>query len=119
MVVSHQLATGACSGYILAISVWWLTLQHAPTVSATVHVVGAGATFPRNVYQVWMSAYAEVRREYLDVSLTYSAKGSGVGQERIKGALEPAVDFAGSDSVLTEQEYIEHPDLQMFPVMAG
>ena len=31
----------------------------------------------------------------------------------------PLKDFVGSDSLLEEQDYVNYPDLQMFPSMAG
>eukprot|EP00854_Cymbomonas_tetramitiformis_P013680 gene13680-16166_t len=57
--------------------------------------------------------------------------GSGRGVCRVKvtgtqntchwdDVTEPAVlDFAGSDAVLKEDEYVEYPDLQMYPTVAG
>ncbi len=46
-------------------------------------------------------------------SRRYEATGSGTGQRRIKAQ---QVDFAGSDALLSEQDYLQYPDLRMFPV---
>jgi phosphate transport system substrate-binding protein len=42
--------------------------------------------------------------------------GSGAGK---KAAVENTVDFAGSDSILTHDEYARGQDLQMLPMLAG
>ncbi|XP_064598848.1 atrial natriuretic peptide receptor 2-like [Liolophura sinensis] len=87
----------------------------------TVHIRGAGASFPYDVYSSWISAYVAHRQTHVKLNMTYVSTGSGEGKARIKGVSvsgEP-VDYAGSDSVLSEQDYHQYPDLQMFPVMAG
>ena len=38
---------------------------------------------------------------------------------RIKREIEGEVHYAGSDSLLSEKDYEAHPELQMFPTMAG
>lgn len=71
------------------------------------------------VYNLWMAAYRAFRTEFVNIVMTYDAQGSGYGKNRIKGEIMPLVDYAGSDSVLTEQDYQLYPDLIMFPTMAG
>ena len=51
--------------------------------------------------------------------MTYDSVGSGGGKARIKREKGPYIDYAGSDSLLKDVDYINHPDLQMFPTMAG
>lgn len=87
----------------------------------TVHIRGAGASFPYDVYSSWISAYVAHRQEHVKLNMTYVSTGSGEGKARIKGesASGQPVDYAGSDSVLSEQDYQKYPNLQMFPVMAG
>ena len=51
--------------------------------------------------------------------MSYDVTGSGTGKRRIKGLEEPEVQYAGSDSLLEDPDYVEYPDLQMFPTMAG
>lgn len=74
---------------------------------------GAGATFPDPVYTEWRLAY-----QYVDpaVAINYQAIGSGGGKKAIA---DKTVDFAGSDSLLKDDEYAANPTLQMFPTLAG
>ncbi|KAL3860177.1 hypothetical protein ACJMK2_010335 [Sinanodonta woodiana] len=51
--------------------------------------------------------------------MSYETTGSGNGIARIKGDQKPDVDYVGSDLLLSEEDYIKYPDLQMFPVLAG
>ncbi len=74
---------------------------------------GAGATFPLPVYTEWIQMYKSVRP---DVTLNYQGIGSGGGQKAI---LDGTVDFAGSDSLLKDDQYARMPDLQMLPMLAG
>jgi len=84
-------------------------------VNADVALIGAGATAPANVYVAWMAAYRSLRRPFVDVQLSYSARGSGFGKQSIASG---SVTYAGSDSLLSEAEYEKNPELQMFPSMA-
>jgi hypothetical protein len=55
------------------------------------------------------------------VGIHYDVVGSGKGKEMIKNGTykgKPVI-FAGSDSLLTEADYQEYPDLQMLPIIAG
>lgn len=61
------------------------------------------------------------------VSVSYLPTGSGGGKCRIKTDSpmcdtkgEPyKIDFAGSDSLLSDSDYTAYPDLQMYPTVAG
>ncbi len=86
----------------------------APAVAAgSVQINGAGGTFPLPVYTEWTYAY-----QYVDpsVAINYQGIGSGGGKKAI---IDGTVDFAGSDSLLTDKEYASGKDLQMYPVLAG
>jgi phosphate transport system substrate-binding protein len=97
--------------------------NQAPTPSASaqtqalpagaITINGAGATFPDPLYTEWRFAY-----QYVDPSVTinYQAIGSGGGKKAIA---DKTVDFAGSDSLLKDEEYAANPTLQMFPTVAG
>jgi phosphate transport system substrate-binding protein len=74
---------------------------------------GAGATFPLPVYTEWIYAY-----QYIDPSVTINYQGIGSGGGK-KGIIDNTVDFAGSDSVLSDTEYTSGKDLQMYPMLAG
>jgi phosphate transport system substrate-binding protein len=90
----------------------------APTAEPTlapgsVQINGAGATFPLPVYTAWTFAY-----QYVDpaVVINYQGIGSGGGK---KGIIDNTIDFAGSDSLLKDEEYTAGKDLQMYPMLAG
>jgi phosphate transport system substrate-binding protein len=91
----------------------------APTAAPTqlpagsVQINGAGATFPLPLYTQWTYAY-----QYVDpaVVINYQGTGSGAGK---KAAIDGTVDFAGSDSLVTADEYTAGKDLQMYPIVAG
>jgi phosphate transport system substrate-binding protein len=79
----------------------------------SVQLNGAGATFPAPVYADWAYAF-----QYVDPSVVvnYQAIGSGGGKKAI---VDNTVDFAGSDSLLKDEEYTAGKDLQMYPTLAG
>lgn len=81
--------------------------------AGSIQINGAGATFPLPVYTEWTYAY-----QYVDptVVINYQGIGSGGGKKAI---IDGTVDFAGSDSFLTDAEYTSGKDLQMYPVVAG
>ncbi|XP_067652446.1 atrial natriuretic peptide receptor 1-like [Haliotis asinina] len=86
---------------------------------SAVQLNGAGASFPADVYRAWLPAYKSYRSRFTEVAMKYESIGSGGGKARIKGETGPEVHYAGSDSLLSEEDYAKHPDLQMFPSMAG
>jgi phosphate transport system substrate-binding protein len=97
-----------------------ITATPAPTKAAptklpagSIQINGSGATFPDPIYKEWVYAYA-----YIDpsVAINYQAVGSGGGKKAI---VDGTVDFAGSDSLLTDAEYTSGKDLQMYPTLAG
>lgn len=81
--------------------------------AGSVQITGSGATFPLPIYTEWTYAY-----QYIDqaVSINYQGIGSGGGKKAI---VDGTVDFAGSDSLVTEAEYTAGKDLQMYPMVAG
>jgi phosphate transport system substrate-binding protein len=84
-----------------------------PLPAGSVQLNGAGATFPLPIYTEWIYAY-----QYVDPSvvLNYQGIGSGGGKKAI---IDNTVDFAGSDSLLSDAEYSSGKDLQMYPMVAG
>lgn len=89
-----------------------------PTVEGTakpaaVQLTGSGATFPEPIYKEWIFAYSYVLPS---VTINYQGVGSGGGKKAI---VDNTVDFAGSDSLLTDAEYTAGKDLQMYPMLAG
>ena len=88
-----------------------------PLPAGSIKLSGAGATFPLPVYTQWNFAY-----KFADPStqVNYQGIGSGGGKKAI---IDGTVDFAGSDSLLKDEEYKAAADkgvtLQMFPTLAG
>jgi phosphate transport system substrate-binding protein len=84
-----------------------------PLPDGSVQINGAGATFPLPVYTEWTYAY-----QYVDpaVVLNYQGIGSGGGK---KGIVDGTIDYAGSDSLLKDEEYAAGKDLQTYPMVAG
>lgn len=81
--------------------------------AGSVQINGAGATFPLPIYTEWTYAY-----QYVDpaVVINYQGIGSGGGKKSI---IDNTVDFAGSDSLLKDDEYTAGKDLQMYPMVAS
>lgn len=81
--------------------------------AGSVQINGAGATFPLPIYTEWTYAYS-----YVDpaVVINYQGIGSGGGKKAI---IDGTVDFAGSDSLLKQEEYDAGKDLQMYPMVAS
>ena len=86
----------------------------APAAKAgSIQVNAGGATFPLPLYQQWIYSYQLVDPS---VVINYQGIGSGGGKKSI---IDGTFDFAGSDSVLVDDEYKAGKDLQMYPVVAG
>jgi phosphate transport system substrate-binding protein len=84
-----------------------------PLPVGSIQITAAGATFPLPIYTQWAYAYS-----YVDpaVVINYNGVGSGAGKTAI---IANTVDFAGSDSLLSDQNYNDGKDLQMYPMVAG
>jgi phosphate transport system substrate-binding protein len=74
-------------------------------------ITGAGATFPRPLYERW----AQAAREAIGVQLNYQSIGSGGGINQIAAR---TVDFGASDAPLTTEQLTERSLLQ-FPTVMG
>jgi phosphate transport system substrate-binding protein len=81
--------------------------------AGSVQINGAGSTFILPVITEWIYAY-----QYIDPTVTFNYQGIGSGGGK-KSIIDNTVDFAGSDSVLTADEYTAGKDLQMYPMLAG
>jgi phosphate transport system substrate-binding protein len=74
-------------------------------------IIGAGATFPRPVYERW----AQTAREATGIQLNYQSIGSGGGINQITAR---TVDFGASDAPLTTDQLTARNLLQ-FPSLMG
>ena len=59
---------------------------------------GAGASFPRPIYEKWISEYGKLKS---DVRIDYQATGSGAGQRAI---LSKTVDFGATDDPMSDSD---------------
>jgi phosphate transport system substrate-binding protein len=84
-----------------------------PLPAGSVKINAAGATFPLPVYSAWTYAF-----QYVDPSVVINYQGIGSGGGK-KAIIDGTVDFAGSDSLLSDAEYTSGKDLQMYPILAG
>jgi len=84
-----------------------------PLPDGSVQITGSGATFPLPLYTDWTYAF-----QYVDpaVAINYQGIGSGGGKKAI---VDGTVDFAGSDSLLSDTDYTNGKDLQMYPMVAS
>ena len=87
--------------------------QGTPLPAGSVQINGAGATFPLPIYTEWTYAYS-----YVDPSVVINYQGIGSGGGK-KAIVDGTVDFAGSDSLLKQEEYDAGKDLQMYPMVAS
>ncbi|GBG31271.1 Gamma-aminobutyric acid type B receptor subunit 2 [Hondaea fermentalgiana] len=85
-------------------------------------VRGAGATFPERLYEQAIFAYRFVEPT---VDVSYDGMGSGNGKCRIVQDCSEyeerpiIIDFAGSDSPVSDSQYVTKPSVQMYPSVAG
>ena len=81
--------------------------------AGSVQITAGGATFPYPLYTQWTYAYQVVDPSTV---INYQGIGSGGGKANI---INGTFDFAGSDSVLNDQNYTDGKDLQMYPMVAS
>jgi phosphate transport system substrate-binding protein len=98
---------------VLSIGLFFTTLAPAANAEELVSLRGAGSTFSAPLYKKWIDEYNVSHR---NVSITYDAVGSSEGVKRF---LAEAVDFAGSDEILSDGENTQFPGAIMLPVTAG
>jgi phosphate transport system substrate-binding protein len=86
--------------------------KHVPP--GTMHIHGAGATFPAPLYKKWIEEYLKRRPE---VAFTYDAVGSGEGTKQFMAG---AVDFGASDAAMSDTQIAEVTrGVQLVPAVAG
>jgi len=88
-----------------------LALATRPALAQAATVTGAGATFPRPVYERW----GQAAREAVGITLNYQSIGSGGGINQITNR---TVDFGATDAPLAEAQLRERSLLQ-FPTVMG
>jgi len=88
----------------------WLCAAFAACADAQ-HIDGAGGTFPAPVYAEWAAA----ARAATGIDVSYSAVGSGEGQQRI---IARKVDFGASDAPM-DAAALASANLLQFPTVMG
>lgn len=90
---------------LVSLAVIWIGCSGAPIGSSdsgsaggTINIQGTGATFPRPIYQKWMSEYGKINP---NVRLDYQSVGSGAGQRAI---LDKTADFGASDDPMKDDD---------------
>jgi phosphate transport system substrate-binding protein len=91
------LALAACSGGEARRGDSAAAATPASSMSGSVDLTGAGATFPLPIYSKWFSDYTTAT----GVKINYQSIGSGGG---IKQVSEQTVDFGASDGPMTDEE---------------
>ena len=108
------------SGNLLALALTWFGISSATSLAQglqtekPVALHGAGSTFAAPLYKKWIEEYGVA---HPNVSISYDVVGSGEGVKRF---IANAVDFAGSDEILTESESSKPDETAlMVPITAG
>lgn len=102
--------------HALTTSVVAAALALGPVFTAVAQAVtlnGAGATFPEPLYQRYFNA---ISKQYPDIDVNYQGIGSGGG---IRQLIAGSVDFAGSDTAMTEEEAAKVKQGVVFVPTAG
>lgn len=79
--------------------------EFTPAEGLSGDLVGAGASSQESAVTAWIAGYLEAQP---DVSVGYTAVGSGAGREQF---LAGATDYAGSDAYLSEEEQAAAQDV--------
>jgi phosphate transport system substrate-binding protein len=119
MMYTSFLKSAAIAGCVAA-----LTLSGAAQAAEKLN--GSGASFPFPIYAAWFKQFSQdkaVKKEFNPdgVRVDYQSKGSGAG---IKDLQEGAVDFAGSDAAMSDEEIAvvkekQGKDVVLLPMTAG
>ncbi len=97
----------------------WFTLLAAVLLLQTaaraedVSLTGAGATFPKPLYEKWSSEYT---KSHPDVRINYQGIGSGGG---IKQISEKTVDFGATDGPMTDKQLKKAAGVLHIPMVMG
>ena len=83
-------------------------------VAQNLRLTGAGASFPFPLYSTWFQAYSQATS---GIEIDYQSTGSGAG---VKSFIARTVDFAASDSAMTDEQIAEvDGGVVILPMTAG
>ncbi|KAL9657853.1 hypothetical protein ABK040_009442 [Willaertia magna] len=101
--------------------------HHSPLVQQV-----NGQYFPADNVMIWAggsSLSEEVHKECgqlfsiqnveHNIQMTYNASGSGTGLKNLLNFTTNTFDYSGTDSIPSDGDYTNNPDLQLLPLMAG
>jgi len=100
---SGAASTGTVAGASAGPSASVAAADFIQPASAPITLQGAGATFPKPLYDVWFQTYTE---KYPHVQFNYQAIGSGGGITQIT---QQTVDFGASDAPMQDAELAKTP----------
>ncbi len=100
------LISSACSGQPVGDSAG--TTKSGDTMT----ILGSGATFPKPIYEKWISEYGKLNPK---IKIDYQANGSGAGQKAIK---ENTSDFGASDDPMKDED-LKDSGLLHIPTVLG
>lgn len=66
--------------------------------SSVIRLQGSGASFPKPIYEKWVSEYGKVNS---NIKIDYQSTGSGAGQKAI---IAKTADFGASDDPMTDED---------------
>ena len=72
--------------------------NNSGTTSGSMQLQGSGATFPKPIYEKWVSEFGKANP---NVKIDYQATGSGAGQ---KAVLAKTADFGASDDPMSDDD---------------
>lgn len=108
----------ANSGNIRIIFLQWIiALLFELDISSEISITGSGSSFPYEVYKLWQSSYTVFRQSFITLEMRYNPVGGSKAKEELYR--NDDIQYASIESVISETEQTEHPDLVEFPVMAG
>ena len=83
-------------------------------MAQSLRLTGAGASFPFPLYSTWFQAYSQATP---GIEIDYQSTGSGAG---VKSFISRTVDFAASDSAMTDEQIAEvDGGVVILPMTAG
>ncbi|MEZ5347244.1 MAG: phosphate ABC transporter substrate-binding protein PstS [Pyrinomonadaceae bacterium] len=91
LIIAAVFAVG-CSGEAIG------TKDGTTAEGGTISLQGAGATFPKPIYEKWMSEYGKINK---NIKIDYQSVGSGAGQKAI---IAKTADFGASDDPMKDED---------------
>ena len=85
----------------------------ATSAGGAMRLQGAGATFPKPLYEKWASEYGKINP---NIGIDYTGNGSGAGQKAI---LAKTADFGASDDPMKDEDMPKDNQILHIPTVLG